>query len=145
MSMPLSSKFNFPSSTANVIDCDFEGGDMCGWTNADYDHFEWTLRSGVAPSNGTGPYYDHTLHDNSGIGHATWGPSQYKDPLTTVLSLTWGSPYLGKTVFILRQGPEGHYWDYYPGAYPKVKSLQLFWWSVTGRFHLRMPDLSKEL
>ena len=37
---------------------------------------------------------------------------QYRDPhvkdkdgLTTVISLAWGSPYLGKTVFILRQGP----------------------------------------
>ena len=25
----------------------------------------------------------------------------------TILSLTWESPYLGKTVFILRQGPDG--------------------------------------
>ena len=37
---------------------------------------------------------------------------QYRDPhvkdkkgLTTVLSLTWESPYLGKTVFILRRVP----------------------------------------
>ena len=49
-----------------------------------------------------------------------WGPSQYKDVLpikgspclrseglATVLSLTWKSPYLGKTVFILRRGPGG--------------------------------------
>ena len=37
----------------------------------------------------------------------------------TVLSLTWESPYLGKTVFILRRGP-GRYWPtasmrYQPG------------------------------
>ena len=38
---------------------------------------------------------------------------QYRDPNVkykmvspTVLSLTWESPYLGKTVFILRRGPE---------------------------------------
>ena len=30
-----------------------------------------------------------------------------KDGLTTVLSLTWESPYLGKMVFILRRGPGG--------------------------------------
>ena len=50
----------------------------------------------------------------------TWGPSQYKyvsyqyrDPHVkdktvspTVLSLAWESPYLGKTVFILRRGPD---------------------------------------
>ena len=48
-----------------------------------------------------------------------WGPSQYKDVVyqyrdshvkdktvsPTVLSLTWESPYLEKTVFILRRGP----------------------------------------
>ena len=28
----------------------------------------------------------------------------------TVLSLTWESPYLRKTVFILRQGPGGQFW-----------------------------------
>ena len=31
--------------------------------------------------------------------------SPCQDGLTTVLSLTWESPYLGKTVFILRRGP----------------------------------------
>ena len=38
---------------------------------------------------------------------------QYRDPHVkdktvspTVLSLTWESPYLGKTVFILRRGPD---------------------------------------
>ena len=45
---------------------------------------------------------------------------QYRDPHVkdktvspTVLSLTWESPYLGKTVFILRQGPGDpfHYRD----------------------------------
>ena len=30
----------------------------------------------------------------------------YQYSLTTVLSLTWESPYLGKMVFILRQGPD---------------------------------------
>ena len=42
---------------------------------------------------------------------------QYKDSHVkdktvslTVLSLTWESPYLGKTVFILRQGPGGNLW-----------------------------------
>ena len=41
---------------------------------------------------------------------------QYKDSHVkdktvwpTVLSLTWESPYLGKTVFILRRGP-GRHW-----------------------------------
>ena len=35
------------------------------------------------------------------------GLSQGADKMvTTVLSLTWESPYLGKTVFILRQGPD---------------------------------------
>ena len=32
---------------------------------------------------------------------------QYMDPHVTVLSLTWESPYLGKTIFILRRGPAG--------------------------------------
>ena len=42
---------------------------------------------------------------------------QYRDPHVkdktvspTVLSLTWESPYLGKTVFILRQGPGDLLW-----------------------------------
>ena len=51
-----------------------------------------------------------------------WGPSQYKDvvlpvkgshvedkTVSTVLTFTWESLYLGKTVFILRRGPAiGH-------------------------------------
>ena len=48
--------------------------------------------------------------DNKG---RTWAPlnikmssKQYRDPMfPTVLSLTWESPYLGKTVFILRRDP----------------------------------------
>ena len=46
---------------------------------------------------------------NKKDGLTRYGDSHVKDKTVspTVLSLTWESPYLGKTVFILRQGPGG--------------------------------------
>ena len=42
---------------------------------------------------------------------------QYRDPhakdkTVSLLSLTWESPYMGKTVFILRQVPSADKWQY---------------------------------
>ena len=51
------------------------------------------------------------LRRSGGCFNIKMSSFQYRDPhvkdktVTTVLSLTWESPYLGKTVFILRQGP----------------------------------------
>ena len=61
-----------------------------------------------------------TVYRHSNYEKATWGrlsikmsSYQYRDPHVkdktvspTVLFLTWESPYLEKTVFILRRGPE---------------------------------------
>ena len=45
---------------------------------------------------------------NKKDGLTRYGDSHVKDKTVspTVLSLTWESPYLGKTVFILRRGPD---------------------------------------
>ena len=46
---------------------------------------------------------------NKKDGLTRYGDSHVKDKnvLTAVLSLTWKSPYVDKTVFILRRGPGG--------------------------------------
>ena len=48
---------------------------------------------------------------NKKDGLTRYGNSHVKDKTVspTVLSLTWESPYLGKTVFILRRGPDNGY------------------------------------
>ena len=58
---------------------------------------------------------------------------QYRDPHVkdktvspTVLSLTWESPYLEKTVFILRRGPDG--WNYYTNS-TRTKPIRGRHWS----------------
>ena len=47
---------------------------------------------------------------NKKDGLTRYGNSHVKDKTVspTVLSLTWESPYLGKTVFILRRGPHSY-------------------------------------
>ncbi|KAJ8871499.1 hypothetical protein PR048_027821 [Dryococelus australis] len=44
--------------------CDFESGDLCGWTQRDLnDSYTWRPHSGSTPSRvvGTGPLFDHTF------------------------------------------------------------------------------------
>ena len=45
--------------------CDFET-DMCSWTNAIGDQFDWKRDSGGTPSLGTGPSTDHTTGTRNG-------------------------------------------------------------------------------
>ena len=45
----------------------------------------------------------------------------------TVLSLTWESPYLGKTVFILRRGPDSPYKDKAVLRMPIAGKRSLYW------------------
>lgn len=45
--------------------CDFER-DLCDWTQAQTDTFEWTRQYGNTPSPGTGPSHDHTTNTSAG-------------------------------------------------------------------------------
>ncbi|XP_066597119.1 leukocyte tyrosine kinase receptor [Prorops nasuta] len=45
--------------------CNFESG-WCGWANVDGRPLEWTLRHGPAPTEITGPSYDHTYRNETG-------------------------------------------------------------------------------
>ncbi|RDD43405.1 MAM and LDL-receptor class A domain-containing protein 1 [Trichoplax sp. H2] len=47
------------------LKCDFESG-YCGWTNAGFDSFDWTRKSGSTSSKYTGPNYDHTMRTSYG-------------------------------------------------------------------------------
>ncbi|CAF0847412.1 unnamed protein product, partial [Rotaria sordida] len=49
------------------INCDFESGDICSWTQLKDDDFDWLLQTGETDSFGTGPIVDHTT--NSAQGH----------------------------------------------------------------------------
>ena len=64
---------------------------------------------------------------------------QYTDPHVkdkTVLSLPWESPYLGKTVFILRQGPGSHF--YLALWHPSPPHTELRKWeSLGGNFLIK--------
>ena len=51
---------------ATALDCNFERGDMCRYTNAAAAHFDWYVASGSTITYGTGPTYDHTLRTTTG-------------------------------------------------------------------------------
>ena len=58
-----------------------------------------------------------------------------KDGLTTVLSSTWKSSFLGKTVFILRRGPERGIWDVLVDADDAMVRPAALWthrWELSG-------------
>ena len=61
---------------------------------------------------------------NKKDGLTRYGNSNVKDKTVspTVLSLTWESPYLGKTVFILRRGPDSS-WILNQGVKPVLGGL----------------------
>ena len=59
-----------PSAVGQEAVCDFESG-VCGWTNSDQDHFDWTLSSGKTPTRYTGPSWDHTYGDGLQTGELT--------------------------------------------------------------------------
>lgn len=42
------------------MDCDFSGGDFCGYYESRTDDFDWSLGSGPISSTNTGPASDHT-------------------------------------------------------------------------------------
>ena len=73
-------------------------------------HYWWYHRSFWQPGG----------HLNIKMSSYQYGDSHVKDKTVspTVLSLTWESPYLGKTVFILRRGP----------AVPPVTTKLASWW-----------------
>lgn len=46
--------------------CNFEKG-WCGWTNEPDRKLNWTLHRGATLSDRTGPSYDHTYRNETGI------------------------------------------------------------------------------
>ncbi|XP_035827615.1 MAM and LDL-receptor class A domain-containing protein 1 [Aplysia californica] len=48
------------------VDCDFESGGLCQWSQETNDDFDWTFTQGATGSADTGPTTDHTLKSNSG-------------------------------------------------------------------------------
>ncbi|KAL0123932.1 hypothetical protein PUN28_006035 [Cardiocondyla obscurior] len=46
--------------------CNFEDG-WCGWTNVPSTPLNWTRHSGPTPTERTGPNYDHTYHNETGV------------------------------------------------------------------------------
>ena len=57
---------------------------------------------------------------------------QYRDPHATVLYLTWDSPFLGKTIFILRRGPGRHHISSHVKCLPAaaLEYIQVRWISI---------------
>ena len=52
------------------LDCNFDDGDMCNWKNADTEYdtdYEWTVASGPALSQGTGPAEGKGIQKLTGI------------------------------------------------------------------------------
>ncbi|XP_005113452.2 uncharacterized protein LOC101845983 [Aplysia californica] len=48
------------------LDCDFQT-DTCDWTQVKDDQADWRRRRGETNSNGTGPFYDHTYGNFTGV------------------------------------------------------------------------------
>ncbi|CAG2060727.1 unnamed protein product, partial [Timema podura] len=46
--------------------CDFQDG-WCGWHNILLDNLQWELHSGETPNDRTGPSFDHTYKNASGV------------------------------------------------------------------------------
>ena len=46
--------------------CDFENGDLCGWSQDASDNFDWSRGSGNTATKGTGPQTDHTYQTRYG-------------------------------------------------------------------------------
>ena len=42
----------------SLVRCNFDQGNLCSFTNAGNDQFDWTIRRGSTPSGGTGPDQD---------------------------------------------------------------------------------------
>ena len=40
--------------------CDFDGGDLCLWSNSQSDTFDWVVIDGNTSTTNTGPDEDHT-------------------------------------------------------------------------------------
>lgn len=51
--------------------CNFEHG-WCGWRNVPGRPLNWTLNRGATPSERTGPSYDHTYRNASGVYIVTY-------------------------------------------------------------------------
>ena len=49
-----------------LVKCEFENGDICGWTQDASDQFDWQLGYGNTTSWATGPKWDHTYETGYG-------------------------------------------------------------------------------
>ncbi|CAH1786792.1 unnamed protein product, partial [Owenia fusiformis] len=62
--------------------CDFESGDMCGYTSLLGSKYNWTVNSGQTPTRFTGPSVDHTF--GTSTGQYLYARSSGRKPLTLV-------------------------------------------------------------
>lgn len=55
-----------PKATPPSLNCSFET-DLCGWSQDQFDSFDWRRNNGSTASKNTGPMNDHTKGDSSGM------------------------------------------------------------------------------
>lgn len=48
------------------MNCDFEHEDLCGWSQATEDEFDWIWHQGRTFTPNSGPLNDHTFNSSSG-------------------------------------------------------------------------------
>ncbi|XP_069133150.1 MAM and LDL-receptor class A domain-containing protein 1-like [Argopecten irradians] len=53
-------------NTTTSVQCNFEDGRICGYTQDQTDNFDWTRASGATLTSGTGPNSDHTYNTQQG-------------------------------------------------------------------------------
>ncbi|XP_067654505.1 MAM and LDL-receptor class A domain-containing protein 2-like [Haliotis asinina] len=71
------------TSLPGTINCNFESN-MCGWTQATNDQFDWTRQKGTTSSSGTGPGSDHTTSKGYYIFIETSSPRHNGDKARVV-------------------------------------------------------------
>ncbi|XP_039262787.2 MAM and LDL-receptor class A domain-containing protein 1-like isoform X1 [Styela clava] len=55
-------------SQVRELSCNFDKKDnLCGFVNTDADNFDWVQHSGKTQSGSTGPEFDHTMGDETGL------------------------------------------------------------------------------
>ncbi|XP_005107991.1 MAM and LDL-receptor class A domain-containing protein 1-like [Aplysia californica] len=59
-------EISLSSTNTTSLDCDFQT-DICNWTQAKDDQADWRRRQGETNSYGTGPFYDHTYRNFTGV------------------------------------------------------------------------------
>ena len=55
-----------PTSCLGLVNCDFENGDTCSWTQNNDDDFDFLVNNGATGSVNTGPSNDHTVGNAAG-------------------------------------------------------------------------------